>query len=135
MEYGVHLLSYLSQILDQFPNRSYSSRRSTLSLKKSDNPLQTYAPDQPNPNTIEELYTNTLPEVRNRLKHQGLRQVGFVQPLRDLNRANALSTEELFHKNRYKRMKTDPNDSHAQRHNPFSPIAYKDPSLSVFAPK
>ena len=69
------------------------------------------------------------------MRQEGLRQVGFIVPLRSLNAANALSTEELFYRNRYKRMKFDKNDPNAYRHNPLDPVAYTDSSLDAFAPR
>jgi hypothetical protein len=119
-------------VLDLFASKDLYSRRSSESLKKSDNPLHIYSPEQPTPRSLQELYSLTLPNVRSKLRQEGLRQVGFITPLRQLNAANALSTEELFYKNRYKRMKVDPN---SYRYNPFNPVAYEDASLYAFSPK
>jgi len=131
----VNTTSDESGILDQFASSQSFSRRSKLSQQKSGNPLQVYSPNQSSPASVEELYSATLPEVRNKLRREGLRQVGFVTPLKHLNRMNSLTDEELFYRNRYRRMQVDPNDPSASKHNPFKPLAYRDSTLDAFAPK
>lgn len=132
------------QILDQYASTAgiYHSRRSKDSVERSDNPLHMYSPDQTSPQSVQELYSETLPTIRSKLRQEGLKQVGFIAPLRSLNMAHAMSTEELFYLNRYKRMKLDNNrrrlagaNLHHQGHDPLNPVAYVDASLDAFSPR
>lgn len=69
---------------------------------------------------MEQLYTETLPQVRSRLRQQGMKQVGSIKMNMDA---------DLFQKNKYKR-------STSAKHDPYHVKEYnQDPSLQAFMPK
>lgn len=105
--------------MDKYASPTTSNtRRAKQSLIKSQNPLQVYAPNVPEPKDLDELYGSTLPQVRSQLRQKGLRQVGILKSI----------SEEEFHRNKYLS-----NKAHLE-HDPYNPIAYTDPSLRAFAP-
>jgi hypothetical protein len=116
-------------ILSEFRPKSSSvrlTRRFQSSHEKSDNPLETYAPDQVKPTTLEELYDKTLPQVRNQLKQQGLKQVGSIKT----------SSSAVFDRYKYSSTKPLSKTSAPIPHDPFKPAGIlRDPSLSAFTPK
>jgi len=73
--------------------------------------------------SLSDLYTRVLPELRSELRQGGLRQIGFVR----FNTATPQeSSDELLTK-----LRKPTKDSH----NAFDPMAFEDPSLRVLAPK
>jgi hypothetical protein len=107
-----------NNVLDKYRSSVRMTRRSTLDEKSAD-PLRSIAPTQKRPETIDELYEVTLPQVRNQLKQSGLKQVGSIRSY----------SPTLFEKNKYTSKKST-------RHDPFKPHgAIQDPSLNTFTPK
>ena len=68
---------------------------------------------------VNELYNKVLPELRNELRKNGLRQIGFVK-------FNNASDDTLIKKL---------TSSSKEEHDAFNPMAFEDPSLRILAPK
>jgi hypothetical protein len=108
----------VNNILDQYR----SNPRTRRSIEKSHDPFETFAPHEKRPESLEELYENTLPRVRNQLKQKGLKQAGSVR---------YHNTSLVFDKYKYSTSKPA-----KQQHDPFKPTSpYSDPSLNAFTPK
>ncbi|KAL0481283.1 helicase SKI2W [Acrasis kona] len=121
-ENTIHVSDDSIGILDSFAptSRGPYTRRAASSLNKSNDPLESYAPKQPKPSSLQELYESTLPNVRNQLRQEGLRQTGFVKP----------KSASSFESKKYKRNKK------TAKHDPFKPSgALRDPSLQSFTPE
>lgn len=101
--------------MDAFSSDRNGTRRATESLQAHHDLLSYYS--QPKPETIDELYNKTLPEMRSKLKRKNLKQTGILTPV----------SEDEFQTQKYRNKK--------DHHDPFHPQAIVDPTLEIFRPK
>lgn len=91
------------------------TRRATQTIQSSMDLLDYHL--QKKPESLDELYNKTLPEMRSKLKRQSLKQAGMLRPI----------TQDEFEKHKYQMI----ND----QHDPYHPKAIVDPTLNHFRPK
>lgn len=95
-------------------------------------PLEIYSPGQEKPRSIADLYTKTIPQVRSRLRQDGLKQVGFVKV--------SHVTGEQFQRLKYQTHHKGPNATDTgvpkRQFDPYRLSSYlEDTTLDHFAPK
>jgi hypothetical protein len=99
----------------KYSSKQLNTRRATDTTQ---NMLSSF--NQQNPNSVDELYETTLPEMRSKLRKKGLKQVGYLTPI----------SKETFESFKY-------SIENHQQHNAFEPnsMLKKDVTLELFEPK
>eukprot|EP01080_Neovahlkampfia_damariscottae_P000433 gene433-6846_t len=104
------------KLLEKYSSTTLKTRRAVDTSKDI---LDSF--HQKKPNSVDELYEETLPEMRSKLRNKGLKQVGFLKPISQID----------FEKYKYS-IQNNPN----KQHDAFNPTAkMDDKTLEFLEPK
>ena len=116
MYFFFFFLTFFIKLLEKYSSTTLKTRRAVDSSKDI---LGSFR--QENPNSIDELYEKTLPEMRSKLRNKGLKQIGYLKPI----------SKDDFDKYKYN-IQTNPN----KKHDPYNPVSkLDDKTLEFLEPK